>query len=311
MIISPETAQGNALQRFELFLTTQKRFSLNTITAYLTDLRQYEAFLHEHERTLETARNKEVKDFLAQCYENNIGPRARARKLSSIKALYNWAQQILGWSNPALTVPYPKIQKRLPRFLTEYQIELLLQTAQKDSSPLGVRNKIILYLLYTSGMRITELTQLRVANIDFKSEFLIVNGKGGKQRSVPLPPLMLSLLHDYAHNTIAQLIELTPQLQQSGKLWLFPVLYKGVIKPISRQSCWLLLRELCVAAGINRPVSPHLLRHSLATHLLQKGANIRALQVLLGHESINTVHIYTHLQTDHLRFVYNKKHPRA
>ncbi|MGB8467819.1 MAG: tyrosine recombinase [Candidatus Babeliales bacterium] len=296
-----------SLVRFEAYLTTQKRVAHNTLMAYMTDLHQFELFLETGTRLIDAVRVVDIKNFLAHCAASNMSARARSRKLSSIKAFFNWAVAQLGWQNPALTIPFPKLEQRLPRYLTEFQIELLLKSSHGDGSPLAIRNKMILYLLYTTGMRISELVRLETGHINSGESTVLVHGKGGKQRLVPMPEPMNELIQAYIAHTRPQLINTT----DATIAYLFPVTYAQKIKPISRQSCWLILRELCTQAGIERAVSPHMLRHSLATHLLRKGANLRALQLLLGHESINTVHVYTHVETDHLRVIYNKKHPRA
>jgi integrase/recombinase XerD len=196
----------------------------------------------------------------------------------------------------------------LPRFLTEKEVEALFVSACNDTSLLGVRNKIMLYLLYVTGVRISELIRLTLADFDQERGLFKVIGKGSKERFVPLPQAILAPFHEYLNTTYNQL-RISKQPSTAG--YLFPIKYAGKIKHITRQSLWKILKELCKKAGIDKRVSPHTLRHSLATHLLQKGADLRALQLLLGHESIATVQIYTHVQTDHLRAIYDKKHPRA
>jgi integrase/recombinase XerD len=156
-------------------------------------------------------------------------------------------------------------------------------------------------------MRITELTTLTISQIQFDAGFIRVKGKGNKERLIPLPESMLALLRDYldkVHSKFEHDHTIKTDL-------LFPILYAGQIKPISRQSFWLILKQLCIQAGIRTDVSPHKLRHSLATHLLKKGTHLRTLQLLLGHENLSTVEVYTHVETSYVRKVYDKKHPRA
>src|SRR5690606_24159719 len=134
-------------------------------------------------------------------------------------------------------------------------------------------------------------------------------GKGGRQRMIPLPSAMVHILNEYIQSMQNSMVLKRKLADRS--LYLFPVLYGKKIKPISRQSCWMILKKLCINAGIKRPVSPHQLRHSFATHMLKKGADLRSLQLLLGHENISTVQTYTHVETSHLRIIYDKKHPRS
>ena len=193
---------------------------------------------------------------------------------------------------------FPKIEKRLPNYLSEQEIEILLQMADRDTSTLGKRNKVMLYLLYVTGLRITELTTLKTSAIQWDTGFLHVEGKGGKQRMIPLPQPMRSL-------------ELLKEYADKQRDYLFPIRYAGTIRPITRQAFWGILKQLWKKTGIAKSISPHQLRHSLATHLLKRGADLRSLQLLLGHENLSTVQIYTHVETSHLRTIYNKKHPRS
>jgi len=164
----------------------------------------------------------------------------------------------------------------------------------------------MLYLLYISGMRVSELIALRTTDFHFDTGFISVTGKGSKQRMIPLPHAISSLIKNY-FNTLATLFETV----NDRSSYIFPVMYGKIIKPISRQSCWLILKKLCIKVGIMRSISPHQLRHSFATHMLSKGADLRSLQLLLGHESIGTVQTYTHVETSQLRTIYDKKHPRS
>ncbi len=296
------------LTKFEAYLLTEKCVSQNTFSAYKSDLEQVTSFLAQKNTSLEHATRKDLKQFLQHLTTNKLSARSRARKLSSLKALYAWADIMLGWENITIDLSFPKLEKKLPNYLTEKEIEQLFSAAQHNITPVGVRNKVMLYLLYVSGMRISELIKIKCSDIHFDTGFIHVGGKGGKERMVPLPDPMIMLLRSYLQTAHKQLIAKYPPDQIE---FIFPVMYGGKIKAITRQSFWIILKEFCKKAQIGRSVSPHTLRHSLATHLLKKGANLRSLQMLLGHETISTVQIYTHVETDHLRKVYDKKHPRA
>lgn len=295
------------IYKFEAYLLTEKRVSKNTFDAYRADLEQFVIFLGEQNITLEKANEDSIKSYLGHLKKEGISARSIARKISSLKTFYAYAEQYAEWKNPTKNILIPKIEKSLPRFLSEDEISILLETTQKNVSPIGLRNKLILHLLYVSGMRITELTQIKIADIHIDTGFITIQGKGNKQRMIPLPKQTFELIGNYLNTTHKKLREKHPHFIE----FLFPTLYAGKVKPISRQSCWAILKKLCKAAGIERNIFPHQLRHSLATHLLKRGTDLRSLQLWLGHENLTTVQIYTHVDTSFLRKVYDKKHPRS
>ena len=293
------------IEQFFTYLLTEKRVSTNTFSAYRTDIMQLARFLETKQISLTDTSIKHLKEFLHTLKNENISATSMARKISSLKQFFSFAEQRWQMPNHGQQLTFPKIEKKLPHYLSEQEIEQLLAASQLDSSPVGVRNKVMLYLLYVTGLRISELTQLITSSILWDSGFLQVEGKGGKQRMVPLPEPMRVLLREYLekyHTT----------LSHSKKTdYLFPILYAGTIRPITRQAFWGILKQLCIKAKLPKTISPHQLRHSLATHLLKRGADLRSLQMLLGHENLATVQIYTHVETSHLRKIYDKKHPRS
>lgn len=293
------------IEQFFTYLLTEKRVSTNTFSAYRTDILQFAGFLETRHITLQSCALKDLKEFLHALKKQNISATSMARKISSLKQFYLFASERWHLENIGQQLTFPKIEKKLPHYLSEQEVEQLLQGSQQDTSPIGVRNKVMLYLLYVTGLRITELTQLLTSSILWDSGFLQVEGKGGKQRMVPLPEAMRILLKDY-------LEKFHPTLSHSRKTnYLFPILYAGTLRAITRQAFWGILKQLCSKAGLPKSISPHQLRHSLATHLLKRGADLRSLQMLLGHENLATVQIYTHVETSHLRKIYDKKHPRS
>lgn len=163
----------------------------------------------------------------------------------------------------------------------------------------------MLYLMYVTGARVTEFITLRTNNIHRENSMLSIEGKAGRQRMVPVPDSMMSMLIDYIEQTRVEI------LKKHSSDYLFPVFYGKKIKTLTRQAFWGIVKQLWKKAHIDRPMSPHTLRHSFATHMLQKGANLRSLQILLGHEHLTTVQVYTHMDTEYLRKIYNKKHPRS
>jgi len=287
------------LAKFEAYLLTEKRVSQNTFDAYRHDLAQFIAFVQRENIAVEKIKKREIKKFLGQLHGLQLSARSVSRKISTLKTFFSWAQERFGWDNVAESLVFPKIEKKLPQYLSEEEIKQLFAAAEQNKSPAGRRNKIMLYLLYVSGMRVSELTALKISDVHFDTGFVSVSGKGGRQRMIPIPHPMLTMIKEYSAS-----------LEGLGE-HLFPVRYGKKIKPITRQACWGILKKLCKKADIERSVSPHQLRHSLATHMLQKGVDLRSLQLLLGHENIATVQVYTHVETTHLREVYDKKHPRS
>ncbi len=242
-------------------------------------------------------------------YDRKLSSRTIARKISALKALFLYLNSRHEIKNIAQELIVPKIKKSLPVYLSEQEIERLFDVAEQDSSALGLRNKIMLYVMYASGMRVTELTQLKIANFQFDASCVLVAGKGGKERLVPIPESILAMVKEYIRSTREAMIKKWRTAHHDD--YLFPILYGGRIKPISRQMFWVILKKLWASAGIEREISPHKLRHSFATHMLKKGANLRSLQILLGHENLATVQVYTHVEKSYARKVYDKKHPRS
>ncbi|MGE0010345.1 MAG: tyrosine recombinase [Candidatus Babeliales bacterium] len=294
---------------FEAYLLTQKRVSANTFAAYKQDLAQYLTFLNRKKIALEKATVQEIKSFLKVLKQEKLSARSMARKISSLKMFYQYAHQKEGWPDSAQELISPRITKTLPKFLTEQEVKDLLQVAGSDASQLGERNRLLLHLLYASGMRISELIAIRLGQLHQDTGFVAIEGKGSKQRLVPLPLGTWELIRAYLASAHKQFCD----KYNNGVVveYLFPILYADTIKHITRQACWGIVKKMCEAAGIKRAISPHQLRHSLATHLLKKGADLRSLQLWLGHENVNTVQIYTHVETDFLRQMYDKKHPRS
>lgn len=297
---------NSILIKFEAYLLSEKRVSVNTFQAYMQDVKQFVAFLTTKNMQLLQAQEEDLKKFLAFLKEQHCTARSMARKISSLRVFFSWAHNTVQWQNITKNIVSPKLEKRLPQFLSEKEVEELFASAQLDTSDLGKRNAVMLFLLYVAGLRISELTHLTVTHLDLDSSTIIIEGKGGKGRVVPIPAHVVVMVREYLDTVHKKFIV------YHGKTdYLFPVMYGKAIKPISRQSFWGILKDLCVKTTIKRSVSPHQLRHSLATHLLKNGADLRSLQLLLGHENISTVQIYTHLDTGHLRKEYDKKHPRS
>jgi len=296
---------GEVLTKFEAYLLTEQRVSTNTIVAYKCDLNQLAEFLQTRGVQIIEAEPDHLREFLSFLHTLRLAPRTLARKISSIKALFKYLSSRLGYNNSAADIYFPKVGRVLPRYLSEYEIARLFEVADADQSAQGLRNRVMLYLMYGCGLRVGELVSLSLVDVRLEEELVAINGKGGKQRLVPVPSAVVGLVADYIEKTDA-----VRSKKNTGR-YLFPVLYAGRVKPLSRQLFWVIIKRLCAKAKIRRPISPHQLRHSFATHMLKSGADLRSLQLLLGHENLSTVQVYTHVETSHLRSIYDKKHPRS
>ena len=273
------------ITHFEAYLLSHKRVSHNTFCAYKKDLSQFLTYLHDYRLT-----HKSI-----------------ARKISALKTFFFFLHRTYHVPNWGTHFVIPKLEKKLPSYLSEQEIELLFSFIDTDNSLLGLRNALMIYLLYVTGMRVSELVNLTISAIDLHNHTVLVQGKGDKQRILPLTQAMTIKITHY-------ITTIYPQMIQSHKPtidYLFPVIYNAQIKPITRQAFWIILKNICIRAGIKKSISPHLIRHSFATHLLQRGVNLRSLQLFLGHENISTVEVYTHLNKKHVRNIYDKKHPRS
>jgi len=297
------------VNRFIAYLLTEKRVSHNTFAAYRRDIQQFVFFLKQNNLALEELVLKNLKMFLKYLKDLELSARSMSRKISSLKTFYGYLEHHHGWDNLASELTFPKLEKRLPSYLSEQEIKHLLKVASADATDQAIRNKVMLYLLYVSGMRISEMINMHLSDIHFDTGFIAITGKGGKGRMIPIPPPMLAMLKQYLDTVHRNFV--AKKAKKRATDYLFPIYYGGKIKPITRQAFWGILKKLWKKTGIIKPISPHKLRHSLATHMLKNGADLRSLQLLLGHENLSTVQIYTHLETSYLRSVYDKKHPRS
>ncbi len=289
--------------RFEAYLLTEKRVSDNTFGAYKKDIEQLSEFLGE--RPLTEIDAADLKSFLKELHDQGISARSLARKISTLKAFFRYLNTRFGIENISKDLRFPRLERKLPRYLTELEMKQLFVQAEKDRSAVGERNRVMLYLMYVSGMRVTELVQLKTGSMHFDTGVIHIEGKGGKQRVVPISQGMCSMLSNF-------LQRVHPQLTKKQKtIFLFPVVYGGKVKSLTRQTFWGIIKSIWKKTGSKKDISPHQLRHSLATHMLKNGADLRSLQMLLGHENVSTVQIYTHVEKSHLRNVYDKKHPRS
>lgn len=297
--------------KFLHYLMAERYLSSHTVDAYRRDIHQFLNFLSAKTKitSFHKVNNQHIKDFLKHLrYILKVSPTSASRKLSALKSLSKYLHQIE--SVPLFTkgVAFPKLPKLLPRYLSQEQVQEILLTADQDKSVTGQRNKVMISLLYACGLRVSELLSLQVHSINFEEHYVQVLGKGSKERIVPFPVEIMPLLQHYIERIQPALIESSNEMMTDH---LFPVVYAKKVEPMTRQGFHKIIKIISAQAGLVHPVSAHVLRHSLATHLLKKGANLRVLQMLLGHEKLTTVQVYTHLDVSHLQNLYNTFHPRA
>ncbi len=289
------------LQFFLEFLSVEKGLSSNTILSYGRDIKKLFLFFKKQKKDLLKTEEEDLLKFLHHQSQAGLSACSLARLISTLKSFYRFlVLDGLLKKNPASNLSSPRIWFSLPKFLTVKEVELLL--SQPDERKIhGLRDKAMLELLYATGLRVSELITLRLKDLNLKDGFLICQGKGGKERIVPLGNSARQACQRY-------LDEARPKLSKRPLDSLF-LTYRG--EPFTRQGFWKLLRDYALKANLSSKISPHILRHSFATHLLERGADLRSVQLMLGHSQITTTQIYTHVSRERMRTVYDKYHPRA
>ena len=293
------------LALFEQYLLVELGLADNTRAAYLRDLRLLQKALgmKESEALLSVSR-RQLLAYLSQLKQAGRSASTIARKLASIKAFYRFltAERYIR-RDPAEVLEAAQRGLHLPKFLSVQEVDNLLNEPNLGTLE-GYRDKTMLETLYATGMRVSELVSVPVQNVDLKMQYLIVMGKGSKERMLPLGRTALKYLERYLHVVRPQLLHGKPEAAKE----LFVTSWGGAM---TRQRVNELIEEYAKSAGITKRVTPHMLRHSFATHLLNNGTDLRVVQELLGHADISTTQIYTHLDMERLREVYDKTHPRA
>lgn len=282
-------------------LWLEKGLSRHTLEAYRRDLESLARWLGPSRRLTTTTR-PDLFDFLSQRYQQGFKPRSTARMLSCLRSFYRWQlERGHGTEDPTLDLASPKLGRPLPKTLTEAEVEALLD-APDVATPLGLRDRAMLETLYACGLRVSELVELRLGQLNLRQGVIRVFGKGSKERLVPLG--------DEAMNWNQRWLDhgRRPMLARADDDVLFPS-RRGVM--MTRQTFWYRVRAHAVAADIHKPLSPHTLRHAFATHLLNHGADLRVVQLLLGHADLSTTQIYTHVARHRLRELHAAHHPRG
>lgn len=285
----------------------------NTILSYGRDLNDFLGFVEARELAFATLGRETVEDYLVRCEAEGLAKSTRARRLSAIRQLFRFAYEE-GWraDNPTLRITGPGKAQRLPKTLSLEEVEALLEAARDQGQSLSeqIRNRCLMELLYATGMRVSELVSLPVAAARGNPAMLLIRGKGGKERMVPLSPPAREALTDWLRTRDAAEEEARLSRRVPPSRFLFPSSAKE--GHLTRQGFHGLLKDIAVAAGVSPArVTPHVLRHAFATHLLQGGADLRAIQMLLGHADLSTTEIYTHVLDERLKELVLGHHPLA
>lgn len=294
-----------AIEEFRTYLKLEKSLSVNSINAYLRDLYKLHNFIDSYELKLkpEQISLDVLRKFVFTLHESGLMPTSQARIVSGIKAFYKYLLiEDAIESNPAALLEAPKTGRKLPAVLSVEEIDLLLSKIDL-SKPEGHRNKAIIETLYSCGLRVSELTNLKASNLHFNDGFIKVTGKGSKERLVPIGRRAIKEINYYVKH-----YRTTLTIQSGFEDFLF-LNRRG--KGLTRVMIFTIIKKLAKAAEIEKNISPHTFRHSFATHLIEGGADLRAVQEMLGHESIITTEIYTHLDREYLRSAILDFHPRA
>lgn len=292
------------LDYFINYLNVERGLSANTLSAYSRDLSSYLSYLIDKEviDSPVDIGQSQVLAYLLVLKKNGLSPRSRARHLSSLRMFHRFLlREKYVETDPTALLESPRCLQRLPKLLSQQQVESLLDAPDGDK-PLPLRDRAMLETLYATGMRVSELVGLKL--VDLKLDIGCVNafGKGSKQRLIPIGEVALEILHDYLQNG-------RPKLQKETIC--DQVFLNRLGKSMSRQGFWKNLKRYAQLAGITHEVYPHMLRHSFATHLLENGADLRAVQTMLGHADISTTQIYTHVIQERLKQLHQRYHPRG
>jgi integrase/recombinase XerD len=290
----------NLIDQFLDAVWAEQGLSDNTLAAYGSDLKFFAQWLHS--RSMLEADTGDISRFLASRYQAGIGNRSSARILSSLRRFYGYyLRENRISADPTALIESPHIGRPLPSSLTEDDVELLLN-APETSSFLGLRDKTMLEMLYATGLRVSELVNLRLDQVNLRQGVVRITGKGNKERLVPVGEEAIDWLENYLGTTRREILG----ERQCDQIF---VTTRGA--SMTRQAFWHIIKRYALKAGISKHLSPHTLRHAFATHLLNHGADLRVVQLLLGHSDLSTTQIYTHIARERLKDLHAKFHPRG
>ena len=298
----PITDIADVKQRFLGHLTLEKGMSVNTAQAYGDDVDKLTRYLADAGVAVEQATTDDLERFVCTLQDVGIQPRSQARIISGVKGFYKYLR-LAGFmdNDPTELLLTPKIGRHLPEVLTIAEIDAMIAAIDMSKAE-GQRNRAIIETLYGCGLRVSELVTLRLSQLYMEERYVIIQGKGNKQRLVPISPVAIEQISLYLEQTRSH------QVAQRGSEDILFLNRRGAM--LTRQMIFHIVKQLCELAGVRKVISPHPLRHSFATHLLEGGANLRAIQQMLGHESITTTEIYVHIDRSRLRDEILQHHPR-
>ncbi len=292
------------MQSFLTYQRVEKGLAENSIQAYRRDLQRFARWAEQQGKTLAALTRDDIVDFLGSLYRARLDSRSVARYLATLRGFFRFAlSEGKVHTDPTQHLESPRVWKKLPGFLSLEAVDRLL-AAPDPGTVLGLRDKAMLELLYSTGLRVSELVSLRVADIEHNAGYLRCLGKGDKERLVPIGRPALATLAAYLRAS-------RPKLVRAGRPLLPWLFLSRSGRKLTRVAFWKTLRRYGRLAGIRSKLSPHTLRHSFATHMLERGADLRSVQMMLGHADISTTQIYTHVVQARLRHIYKAHHPRA
>jgi integrase/recombinase XerC len=293
-----------SLKLFIEYLQIEKNYSQYTIEHYQHDISEFIMFMSEQAiASFPDVQYSDARLYLTKLFEKKLARKTIARRISSLRSLYKFLlREEMILDNPFSLISIPKIEKRLPEFFYEEELEHLFKSCE-TKTPMGQRNKALLEVLYATGIRVSECCQIRLKDLDFSLSTILVHGKGSRDRYVPFGQFAKEALIQYINDGRQQLIE---KNQSHDQLF---VNFRG--GPLTDRGVRTILNSMIDKSSLNGKIHPHMLRHTFATHLLNKGADMRSVQELLGHAFLSSTQIYTHVTNDYLRKTYMKHHPRA
>lgn len=291
------------IDSFIEMMVAERGATKNTVEAYGRDLQDLEAFVRSKGRALHKAKISDLKNYLKTLHDADFSPRTQARKSSTFREFYKFLYtEGVRTDNPADAIESPKLGKPLPKYLTEKEISRMLKEASSDKTPHGKRAAALLETLYATGLRVSELVSLPLATAARATDSIVVMGKGQKERLVPLNSKAIKTIHDY--------IAVRDEFLKKGRVskWLFPSNSKS--GHLTRDGFYKIIKQIASDAGVSpSKVSPHVIRHSFASHLLAHDVDLRSIQKMLGHSDISTTEIYTHIQSERLKKMVKQSHP--
>lgn len=295
---------SNYITEYLLYLSVERGYSQHTIDSYKRQLYKFAAFLEQNKiDNIQQVTKPMVQNFLNLTEQQVLSTRTIAQLVTSLRSFFKYlAEENFIQENPLNQLKLPKLPKQLPKYLTLSEVDTLLALEIEQPEHFKMRTRVLIELLYSCGMRISELIGLKTEDIHFQMGLIRVYGKGDKERVIPVNSFALELIETYLQTARPHILK-----QRQSEYLL--INHHG--KQLTRQGAWKLIQQAAKLVGIEKSVSPHMLRHSFATHLIENGADLRIVQELLGHSDISTTQIYTHVSKKHIQKAYKKYHPRA